>query len=241
MSVVISCAGIDILLGASIPDAAVDAEVRSYVSSCFPGTRTQYINDIMSWAGILQEGRSLPIYWMRGPAGVGKSTIAQTCAEKIKKAGQLGAAFFFSINGCNDHTRFFTTLAYQLSTNFPDYRQILNDIILGDKTLITKTMSSQFSSLIVEPLKILQKQGKGVGRKTIVIDGLDECRSRDAQHEIVRIISASVLAETTPFRWAIFSRPEAHIIAAFDHDTISRLCRLVELHISRRADDEIDL
>ncbi|KAJ3562076.1 hypothetical protein NP233_g9802 [Leucocoprinus birnbaumii] len=233
--------GIDILLDASVPEAAVDAEARRYAASCYPGTRTQYINDITSWAITISDTQSSPVYWVKGPAGVGKSAIAQTCAEKIKDAGHLGGAFFFSINGRNDHTRLFITLAYQLSTALPDYREILNDVILKDKSLIKKTMLSQFQSLIFEPLKSLSSQGKVVGRKTIIIDGLDECKNRDAQAEIVQIIGASASAENMPLRWAIFSRPEPHIAAAFDDDCISPLCYLVELPVSREVDKEIEL
>lgn len=38
------------------------------------------------------------VYWMRGPAGVGKLAIAQTCAEQMRGNGYLGAAFFFTVN-----------------------------------------------------------------------------------------------------------------------------------------------
>jgi hypothetical protein len=57
---------------------------------------------------------------MWGPAGVGKSALAQTCAEQVKEMGNLGAAFFLSINERKDHRPFFVTLAYQLSTVLSD-------------------------------------------------------------------------------------------------------------------------
>ncbi|KXN85501.1 hypothetical protein AN958_11239 [Leucoagaricus sp. SymC.cos] len=232
--------GIDILLEASYPDAAVDAEAREYVPKCFPGTREQYIHDIMHWATASDTEGLLPIFWMRGPAGVGKSAIAQTCAEKMKKLGQLGAAFFFSINGRNDRRRFFPTLAYQLSTAFSEFREILDDKVYRDKTLVRKTMASQFTSLIVEPLQELERRGKGIGRMAIVIDGLDECQGNNAQSEIIELIAASVREKRTPFRWAIFSRPEVHIKSTFDLENISPLCQRTLLPISREADGEIE-
>ncbi|KXN81507.1 hypothetical protein AN958_04504 [Leucoagaricus sp. SymC.cos] len=84
---------------------------------------TQYVslaleNNITSWTAGANDS-TLPIYWMRGPAGVGKSAIAQTCVERVKEGGHLGAAFFF-INGRSDPRRLFPTLAYPLSTLFPD-------------------------------------------------------------------------------------------------------------------------
>ncbi|KXN80736.1 hypothetical protein AN958_08105 [Leucoagaricus sp. SymC.cos] len=232
--------GMEILLEASDPNAAVDDESRKYAARCFPGTREQYIHDVVHWATTSVDETTLPIYWMKGPAGVGKSAIAQTCAERVKDVGQLGAAFFFSINGRNDHRRFFPSLAYQLSTILPDYRHLITKKIDNDRLIVRKTMKSQFQSLIIEPLQELEKQGKRVGRRAIFIDGLDECQGNDEQSEIIELIATSVRAHTTPFRWAFFSRPEPHIEAAFDDESVSPLCKRAPLPISREVDDEIE-
>ena len=99
--------GIDILHDASDPGAAFDSQDH-YDRRCFPGTREQYIADITNW---VTNPPSL-IYWMRGPAGVGKSAIAQTCTEKLKKTGHLGAAFFFSIKKYDNPLSLFTSITY---------------------------------------------------------------------------------------------------------------------------------
>ncbi|KAF5359360.1 hypothetical protein D9756_003594 [Leucocoprinus leucothites] len=235
--------GIDILYEASTPEASVDAEERTYAPSCYEGTREQYIEDITSWATASHEDNAIPpLYWMKGPAAVGKSAVAQTCAEGLKESGHLAAAFFFSVNGRRrDHTRFFPTLAYQLSTTLPDYRKIINRKISVDRTLVKKTMSSQFRSLIVEPLQELIERGRDVRTRPIIIDGLDECQSTSAQMEIIEIITSSIRAGSTPFRWAIFSREEPHIVSAFAPSIVSSLCHSVLLPISREADGEIEL
>ncbi|KAF5356911.1 hypothetical protein D9756_006409 [Leucocoprinus leucothites] len=233
--------GIDVLLEASTPEAAVDAGEREYDPRCYPGTREQHIKDVTSWA-TTSDSDQLPIYWMKGPAGVGKSAIAQTCAKAMKDSGYLGAAFFFSINGRRkDHTRFFPTLAYQLATTLPDYREIVDRRVHNDKTLVTKTLSTQFKSLIVEPLRALKEQGREVRRRPIFIDGLDECESQDAQAEIIKLIAASVQAKSTPFCWAIFSRAEPQIASTFALVHISSLCCVVYLPISRDNDKDIEL
>ncbi|KAF9441090.1 hypothetical protein P691DRAFT_613126, partial [Macrolepiota fuliginosa MF-IS2] len=89
--------GIDILLEASNRDAAHDSAAREYDPRCHPGTREQHIEDIVYWA-VPASGADdpLPLFWMKGLAGVGKSAIAQTCAERLKELGKLGATFFFS-------------------------------------------------------------------------------------------------------------------------------------------------
>jgi hypothetical protein len=233
-------AGIDILREASIPEAAHDSEARHPPPSCFPGTRTQYIEDIIQWVNT--DDPTFPLHWIKGPAGVGKSAVAQTSSERLKASEQLGGAFFFggTVGYDQPHTRLFTSIAYQLSTELPDYHAILEQAVLHDKTLITKNMSSQFNSLIVNPLRELQARGKQLKRRAIIIDGLDECKNVDAQCEIIEIIAASARNRTTPFCWAFFSRPEPHLEAMFSNACVSSLCRTAVLQVSRTVDGEIE-
>ena len=181
------------------------------------------------------------MYWMRGPAGVGKSAIAQTCAEKLKETGHLGAAFFFTVDKHSNPSRLFTTIAYQLATTLPDYRTSIDERISRDRTLVQKKMSSQFRSLILEPLQELGKEGKRVQPKAVFIDGLDECADGNAQAEIIKIIASSVREGSTPFHWAIFSRAEPRIVSTFKQDSIVTVTHSIELPISREADDEIEM
>jgi len=231
--------GIDILYEASDPGAAFDSQDH-YDHRCFPGTREQYIADITNW---VTESVNPPssMYWMRGPAGVGKSAIAQTCAEKLKETGHLGAAFFFTVKKYNNPSRLFTSIAYQLATALSDYRAALDERISKDKSLVEKKIPFQFGSLIVEPIQELEKQGKRVPPKAIFIDGLDECAGKDAQAEIIKIIASSVRERSTPFHWAIFSRAEPRIVSTFKQDNIASVIHSVELPISREADNEIEM
>jgi len=231
--------GIDILYEASDPGATFDSE-HHYDRRCFPGTREQYIVDITNW---VTESANSPssVYWMRGPAGVGKSAIAQTCAEKLKETGHLGAAFFFTVNKHSDPLCLFTTIAYQLATMLPDYRTSVDERISRDKTLVEKKIASQFRSLIVEPIQELEKQGKRIQPRAIFIDGLDECSGEDAQAEIIKVIASSVRGGSTPFHWAIFSRAEPRIVSTFKQDSVASVTHSVELPISREADGEIEM
>lgn len=230
------------MLEASYPEGAHDATGREYSPRCFPGTRQQYIEDIIRWGVPALGNISLPLYWMKGPAGVGKSAVAQTCAEELKKLKRLGAAFFFSIKGQNQPEKFFPSIAYQLSTIHPPYRDLIDRKLRHDKTLVNKMMRSQFSSLIEEPLRELASQRKGIGKRiAIIVDGLDECEGVDAQREIIHIIAEAASDKTLPLCWAFFSRPEPHIEATFSGPTIAPHCHKVILPISRKADGEIEL
>jgi len=64
---------------------------------------------------------------MWGPAGVGKSAIAKSCAEKTAEEGMLSASFFFSrTQHVDDPLQFFTTIAHQLTMEIDEYRKALD-------------------------------------------------------------------------------------------------------------------
>ncbi|KAF9442922.1 hypothetical protein P691DRAFT_637757, partial [Macrolepiota fuliginosa MF-IS2] len=86
-----------ILCKAANPDAAYDSSAHNPAPRCFSGTYEQFVEDIIHWAiPAVSTDNPLPLFWMKGPAGVGKSTIAQTCVERLKKMGRLSAAFFLA-------------------------------------------------------------------------------------------------------------------------------------------------
>ncbi|KAF9447553.1 hypothetical protein P691DRAFT_802189 [Macrolepiota fuliginosa MF-IS2] len=179
---------------------------------------------------------------LKGPAGVGKSAVAQTSAEKVKAGGKLGAAFFFSISGRSKPAEFFPTIAYQLSTGYPDYQDLIERKIRRDRTLVHKALASQFHELIVQPLQELDSIGKGIGKRVpIFVDGLDECDDKSAQCTIIEIVAAAANDGTLPLCWAFFSRPEPHIEATFAQPEIAALCHTVTLPVSRDADGDIEL
>lgn len=94
----------------------------------------------MNWASESVDA-PLSIYWMRGSAGVGKSTTVQTGAEKLKGTGHLGATFFFTVKKHHDSYRLISTIAYQPTTTLPDYFVGVDGRVSKDKTLVEKIVS----------------------------------------------------------------------------------------------------
>ncbi|KAF9446021.1 hypothetical protein P691DRAFT_709325 [Macrolepiota fuliginosa MF-IS2] len=243
--------GIDIcfekLLQASIPEAAHDSSARWPPPQCFPGTREQHIQEFVKWASSAAatvQVRRFRIMWTNGPAGVGKSALAQTCAEKIGKLGDLGAAFFFSEpNKRADADRFIPSIAYQLSTKFKPLANILDQKIREDPSLLSKDIEVQFKELILEPFLELRARGEKIRERLVIVDGLDECDSDDAQCAIIELVAAAVRehGDCFPLLWAFFSRPEPHIVQTFSSDIISPICRVAILPVSRDIDEEIEL
>jgi len=178
---------------------------------------------------------------MWGPAGVGKSAIAKSCAEKTAEKDRLGASFFFSrTQHVDDPKRFFTTIAHQLVQKVDDYRRILGLRIQHNQDLHTKGPDIQFHQAIIEPFLELARRNMGVQDKTVIIDGLDECNGDPAQSKIMELVAKSVIehGDKIPLLWAIFSRPESHINHEFSR---SHLFAKVELPASESDDGDIRL
>ncbi|ESK83077.1 hypothetical protein Moror_16922 [Moniliophthora roreri MCA 2997] len=80
--------------------------------NCHPGMCTEVLVKLSKW--IEGNSQSTKIYWVYGPAGVGKSVIAQALAEKYA-SNQLVGSFFFSHNDSSSDKLhpFVATIAYQ--------------------------------------------------------------------------------------------------------------------------------
>jgi hypothetical protein len=57
---------------------------------CLEDTRVEHLQILKAWV----EGEQARVFWMDGPAGVGKSAIAQTWTDTL--GVKFAAAFFFS-------------------------------------------------------------------------------------------------------------------------------------------------
>ncbi|KAF5356128.1 hypothetical protein D9756_004282 [Leucocoprinus leucothites] len=222
--------------------AAYNSYFRESAASCFPGTRTQYIDDITCWAKAIGQEPQHRLLWMNGPAGIGKTAIAQSCAEKVARLGVLGASFFFSKdNGVVDSSQFVTTIANQLRIKDKQYEAILEQKLRANPALPTQRTKDQLYGLIVEPFLELEKLDIHVHQRAIIIDGLDECNGDAKQSQIVDLVVQSVQAygERVLLLWAFFSRPSQHLIEAFSSNSTSHICWQIKLSVSLDANSEI--
>ena len=189
-------------------------------ASCLEGTRTQYIEDLTGWGTGTDITRQQRVLWMYGYAGVGKSAVAKSCAQKISERKRLRCSFFSRDKGVNNHRQLFPTIASQIAADSMEYKAIVDTAIENDPSLLDKGLKAQFEALIIAPFLQLHEQGlvTSIPQKVAIIDGLDECDGdAERQAEIVDIIVSTALQHTSkiPLLWAIFSRPERHIVRAF--------------------------
>ncbi|KAF5363893.1 hypothetical protein D9756_000215 [Leucocoprinus leucothites] len=233
--------GLQALLNAAVPEAFHDSSARYPPPRCHHGTREQYI-EMLTGFGSGTSARSEPekILWLYGPAGVGKSAVAQSCAEALARSRNLGGSFFFSrLSRRNNPNALFPSISYQIATKAHLYGAVVDHQIRKDPTIVTKSIREQFQELFLKPIGRLQNLSTELRPFVVIIDGLDECDGHDATCDIIEIIAESARMRTTPLRWICLSRPEPHIVATFNMDDMPSLCRQVELPVSRKVDHEI--
>jgi len=114
------------------------------------GTREAIIQEILHW--VKKATYSSSIFWLRGPAGHGKTALEFTIAEICKREGLLIGSFFFSnrIANCSDGSLLFATLASQLIQAFPSTKDCIDKAIREDPHIFDKALETQMKALIVD-------------------------------------------------------------------------------------------
>ncbi|KAK7404063.1 hypothetical protein QQX98_010149 [Neonectria punicea] len=197
-----------------VEDAAFDSQANGHDPRCYPETRIDLLAEIHKWA---DDPGGKCIYWLRGMAGTGKSTISRTVAKRFHDSGVLGASFLFK-RGEGDHgkaARLFTTVASQLVRQLPSLARHVQNAIENSPAIADKTTEEQFERLILEPLAQYKGDGGIPALRLVVIDALDECdREHDATN-IIRLLARAREVTSIRLRFFVTSRPELPIRLGF--------------------------
>ncbi|KAF5347984.1 hypothetical protein D9756_010156 [Leucocoprinus leucothites] len=205
----------------AMADGTYDSAARQYtVPQCHSNTRVSLRERLINW--LLNMDREESLFWLYGPAGVGKSAIAQNVMEYCAQKGFPGAGLFLSrANKRDDPNRIIPSLAHQLALAYPAYRLRISNTLNADSTILEKRLALQFQHLISEPADALMIEASNVTPHPIllVLDGLDECNTYEAQCELIKIFvsfASTCKARRLPFVCLITSRPEWQIVSTFD-------------------------
>jgi WD40 repeat protein len=189
---------------------------------CLKGTRECVLAEIEHWTESFDMS---PVYWLNGLAGTGKSTIAQTIAERLFADGRLGASFFCSrdFRDRRDLRYIFPTLAFQLAHKYPEFRSFLIPLLQSNPDIAHESLYNQMEMLIAGPL------ASSATSTVIVIDALDECVDEDPQSAILSVIGR--LAGGVPnVKFFITGRPEPRIQSGFRLGLLRPLTDVFVLH-----------
>ena len=189
---------------------------------CLRGTREAVLTDIESWTKDFDKS---PVFWLNGLAGTGKSTIAQTVADRVFADGLLGASFFCSrdFEDRSDLRFIFPTLAFQLAHKYPDFRDHLVSLLQSNPDVVDESLYNQMERLIVEP-----SQSAGLST-VIVIDALDECKDKEPSSAILSVLGRFV-KKIPVVKFFITGRPEPRIKTGFRLPLLVDLTDVFVLH-----------
>jgi len=189
---------------------------------CLKGTRETVLDEIELWTKDFDKS---PVFWLNGLAGTGKSTIAQTIAERMFAEGLLGASFFCSrdFKDRSDLHFIFPTLAFQLAHKYPDFRTHLVSLLQSNPDVVDESLYSQMERLIVEPL-----QSANIST-VIVIDALDECKDDEPSSAILSVLGRFV-KKVSAVKFFVTGRPEPRIRTGFRLPLLADATNVFILH-----------
>ncbi|KAM6496460.1 hypothetical protein JOM56_009166 [Amanita muscaria] len=226
-------AGLHHLNGFVSFDAQFDSSAQDPDRQCHPGTRQNVLKRLEDWFN--DPNSTERIFWLYGPAGAGKSAIAQTIARSYSRPKVAGTFFFFRSDvDRNNGKRLFTTLAYQLALSMPEIRDHIAHSLSERPDLPRTGVETQFEQLLVTYFRALGDDAtqqlapaahaiRNIIKEyqdlapVIIIDGVDECSDEDIQRQFLKVIGDAVMDDRFPLRFLIVSRPELHIEQTIHH------------------------
>ncbi|KAK1224219.1 hypothetical protein PQX77_012876 [Marasmius sp. AFHP31] len=216
--------------------------------SCLKGTREAALRDIHTWR--TSDDPSLPICWLLGKAGVGKSAIAMTIAKACEEDGLVASFFFYRSDPKRDNpSALIPTIALGLMTKFPSLRTFIDKRIRQDSMILEANLEDQFRELVFKPSLRMERSGLEKGKlvqkvpNLVIIDGLDECGDEDTQLRILSVIASSYRqfpSAWSPLKFLVCSRPEAWIREAFDEVDLSQVTKRIALTHTYQTDRDIE-
>jgi hypothetical protein len=185
---------------------------------CLSGTRQDIFRLIYDWIDSKEPGNN--VFWLRGTAGSGKSTIASTVAARLDGTsnvlgglglGSLGATFFCKRddNSLNQPSLVFSTIAFRLAHTYPLLKEHILSALGDDPDVGESHIRNQFQQLIVEPLSKLPSD-LDVPPVVMIIDAVDECGHESTREPLLQCLR-EVSSLPVWFKLLVTSRPEQDI------------------------------
>jgi DNA polymerase III delta prime subunit len=201
---------------------------------CLPGTREEILEALREW---VNDTEIRPVFWLNGPAGSGKSTIAQSFAKWLFEQQKLGGSFFCSRDSEKRSSikAVFSTLAYQLATSTnpaaPTFRKSILQALDANSKIASLSLKNQLEELLVQPAR---ESGM---RTVVIIDALDECTDEETTRTMLEFLDNHV-KDLPNVKFFITSRPETHIRAGFRKEGLKLVTDEMVLH--EVATDSVD-
>ncbi len=166
--------------------------------------RQWVFDEIDAW---LAERDAPRIFWIVGSPGVGKTAITSYLCQHKREVAAFHLCQFGNFEK-SDPRKCILSIAYQLSSQLPDYQNRLNGLNL--ESLIPNSNSlTLFDTLVVQPLS---NNFPAPDRIIVVlIDALDEA-TKDGKNELASFLASEFTLTPAWLRLIITSRPDPEVL-----------------------------
>ncbi|TEB18876.1 WD40 repeat-like protein [Coprinellus micaceus] len=204
--------------------------------TCTPGTRIGPLRAIVGWAnGTSPECQD--VFWLFGPAGSGKSTIAYTVAQRFEAAVDaddtitLGGNFMCSRQYEETRTKacIVRTLVYHLAHKCKGFANALNET--GNFDTIYQSVSAQLNGLLVIPWHHYLSSSSDIPRFMFLIDAADEIEQQGGS-EFLRELLTMINDNRLPgLKFFVTSRSDPDILVRLQDIEEEEVKRDIETYL----------
>ena len=203
---------------------------------CTRGTRERLLNNIVTWA---KGSSSETIFWLFGPAGTGKTTIAYTIARRFELATPedttvLGGNFFSSrqFEETRFATRIIRTIVYHLALRCKAFANALTHS--GKFDAVNQDVRDQLDGLLIGPWQAsesarLANSSTPPQQYLIIIDALDEIDGTGGSEFLRDLLNVINENRLNGLKFLATSRPDPNLVAHVGSFADKQLYRLEEV------------
>ncbi|KAH0579469.1 hypothetical protein H2248_002328 [Termitomyces sp. 'cryptogamus'] len=207
---------------------------------CIEGTRVRILKQLYEWAGD-SSPTSPQVFWLTGPAGSGKSTIACSVAEHFDDENRglniLQASFFCSrqFEDTRSRANIIPTLVYQLAHHSKSFLQSLFAV---NKLDSVNTLGKQMTDLLVEPWQLsTSKESRNLPPYLVVIDALDEIADHGGPVFLQELLLTIEKGALHGLKFLVTSRPDPNIVELCKSFSSEAVCHLHDVDTDEVNED----
>lgn len=155
------------------------------------------------------------VFWIRGAAGRGKSTIASTVAHNWSSKGSC-AIFCFRRGQHELDGQFLCTLSRQLGEDLvPEVRNAILDCVRENEDIARQPLDTKFETLFAGALGRIQNHAHPI---VIVVDALDECKDVEDAVDFIQLIKEHSSVLPPNLKFLLTCRPEPSLLLALEKE-----------------------